>query len=133
MKEPLCFKTEYSSHQFIATAFFKDQGLVVDITGPDDHLGGVGIGVPYLRKNGEESANYHCISFPFHRDGELAGNIARNIAKITRYNTVVTLGIHFQNLTKQQLKGIILFLEEWALDLGYQIVTVISSNSDKPV
>ncbi len=133
MKEFLCFKTEYSSHQFIATVFLKEKGLVIDITGPNDHLGGVGIGIPYLRKNGEKSANYHCISFPTHRDGELAGNMARNIAKITRYNTVVILGIHFQKLTKQQLKGIILFFEEWAVDLGQQIVTEISLNSNKPV
>lgn len=126
MKEIASYKTKYSSQQFIATVFFKENGLIIDITGPNDHLGGIGIGVPYIRKNGEKSANYHCISLPAHRDGELAAYIARNIAKITRFHTVVVLGLHFPKLTKTQLNGIIRFFEEWATEIGEQIVTEIS-------
>ncbi len=133
MKELACFKTEFSSHQFIATVFLKEKGLIIDIAGPNDHLGGVGIGMPYVRKNGEESANYHCISFPAHRDGELAGSIAQIISKITRFHTVVIFGIHFPKLTKSHLREIISFLERWSVDIGQQIVTEISSNSNKPV
>ncbi|MFX1536551.1 MAG: hypothetical protein ACFFDI_20230, partial [Promethearchaeota archaeon] len=103
MKKLDCYKTEFLSHPFIATAFLKENGLIIDIKGPNDHLGGVGVGVPYIRKNGEESANYHCISFPNHRDGELAGSIAQIISKITRYYTVVVFGAHFPNLTKAHL------------------------------
>lgn len=113
-------ETEYSSYQLIASVFIKKQGLIIDITGPDDHLGGVGIGIPYIRKNGDESANFHCISFPSHRDGELAGIIARGIAKITRCHTVVLLGIHFPELSKPQLDELIHFFEEWAINLGQQ-------------
>lgn len=133
MKELARFKTEFSSHQFIATVFLKEKGLIIDICGPNDHLGGVGIGIPYTRKNGEESANYHCISFPAHRDGELAGSMAQIISKITRSHTVVTFGIHFPQLSKPQLKGVINFLERWSVSIGQQIVTEISSNSNKPV
>jgi len=126
LKEIATFKAKYSSQEFIATVFFKEGGLIIDITGPNDHLGGVGIGVPYIRKNGEKSANYHCISLPAHRDGELAAYVARNIAKITRYYTVVILGVHFPELKKHELNAIIRFFEGWAIDIGEQIITKIS-------
>ncbi|MFX0122808.1 MAG: hypothetical protein ACFFAE_04165 [Candidatus Hodarchaeota archaeon] len=131
MKELARFKTEFSSYQFIATVFHKEKGLIIDITGPNDHLGGVGIGIPYIRKNGEKSANFNCISFPTHRDGELAGSIAQIISKVTRFHTVVIFGIHFPKLTKSQLKEIINFLERWSVDIGQQIISEISSNSNK--
>ncbi|MFX1282294.1 MAG: hypothetical protein ACFFB5_01510 [Promethearchaeota archaeon] len=126
MKEIVTFKTEYLAQEFKATVFFKENGIFIDITGPNDHLGGIGVGVPYVRKNGEKSANYHCISLPNHRDGELAANIARVIAKITRYYTVVILGIHYPELKKEQLKGLILFFEEWAIEIGESILIEIS-------
>ncbi|MFX0014250.1 MAG: hypothetical protein ACFFB2_07150 [Promethearchaeota archaeon] len=122
MQEIANFRTEYSSHQFSATIYFKERGLVIDIVGPNDHLGGVGIGVPYIRKNGDESANYHCISFPSHRDGELAGSIARIIAKITRLHTLVLFGIHFPDLTRSQLDELIHFFKQWADEIGKNLL-----------
>ena len=132
MKEIACYEIELSSHKFLATAFLKNDGLILDISGPNDHLGGIGIGIPYIRKTGEETANYHCISLPAHRDGELAGKIAQIISKTTRFHTVVLLGTHFPRLTKAKLRELINFLEGWAVDIGRQIVTDISSNSNKP-
>ncbi|MFX0181680.1 MAG: hypothetical protein ACFE95_01260 [Candidatus Hodarchaeota archaeon] len=126
MKKILRLETEFSSYQLLASIFIKKQGLIIDITGPDDHLGGVGIGIPYIRKKGAESANFHCISFPSHRDGELAGIIARVIAKVTRRHTVVLLGIHFPELSKPQLDEIIHFFEEWAFHLGQQTLAKLS-------
>jgi len=133
LKELACFKTEFSSHQFIATVFLKEKGLIIDITGPNDHLGGIGIGIPYIRRNGEKSANQHCISFPAHRDGELAGTIAQIISKITRAKTVVVVGMHFPEITDIQLKKLINFMKSWSADIGQQIVTEISSNSNMQV
>ncbi|MFX0171558.1 MAG: hypothetical protein ACFE9L_06540 [Candidatus Hodarchaeota archaeon] len=123
MKELIVEITEYSSYQLIASVFTKKGGLIIDITGPNDHLGGVGVGIPYIRKNGDESANFHCISFPSHRDGELAGILARAIAKITCHHTVVLLGVHFPDLSKSQLDDLIRFFKEWAIYLGQQILT----------
>jgi hypothetical protein len=131
LKKLGCYKTEFSSHQFIATVFQKKNGLIIDIKGPNDHLGGIGIGMPYIRKNGEESANYNCTSFPAHRDGELAGRIAQIISKITRYYTVVVLGIHIPDISKAHLKELISVLEEWSADLAQKIVTEISLDSNK--
>ncbi|MFW9903084.1 MAG: hypothetical protein ACFFFH_02015 [Candidatus Thorarchaeota archaeon] len=126
MKKLGSYKTEFLSHQFIATVFLKEKGLIIDIKGPNDHLGGIGIGIPYIRKNGEESANYHCFSFPAHRDGELAGRIAQIISKITRYHTLVVIGIHIPEITTAHLKELISVIEEWSTDLGRKIVNEIS-------
>ncbi|UCE12930.1 MAG: PilZ domain-containing protein [Candidatus Heimdallarchaeota archaeon] len=132
MKEIASFTTNYSSYQIEATVFFKETGIIIDITGPYNHLGGVGIGIPYLRKNGEESANFHCFSLPSHRDGELAGTIARKIAKTTRFPTLVILGVHFPNIQKHQLNEIIKFFEEWAENIGHRLVNEISLSLNKP-
>jgi hypothetical protein len=121
LKEIAKFSTQYLSHQLIATVFFKKGGLIVDISGPNDHLGGIGIGIPYLRKNGEESANFHCMSFPSHRDGELAASMARIIAKITRRYTVVIFGIHIPAITQVQLSEITHKLEDWVTDWSQQL------------
>lgn len=121
LKEIAKFSTEYLSHQLVATVFFKGGSLIVDISGPNDHLGGIGIGIPYLRKNGEGSANFHCVSFPSHRDGELAASMARIIAKITRCYTVVIFGIHIPDLTKAQLKRITQNLEDWVTNWSHHL------------
>ena len=84
VKKIAFFEREFSSQKISITVFYKKNGLIMDICGPNDHLGGIGIGIPYIRKNGDESANFHCISIPSHRDSELAGSFARIISKITR-------------------------------------------------
>lgn len=125
------FQTEYSSYQFIATVYSKQQSLVIDLTSPNDHLGGVGIGVPYIRKNGEKSANISCFSFPSHRDGELAGKIAQIVAKLTRRHTLVILGLTIPQLTPSQLHDLTRFFEGWARDFSRQLIneTVLRSNT----
>ena len=128
MKEIAKFSTQCLTYQFLATVFFKGGGLIVDITGPNDHLGGIGIGVPYLRKNGDKSANFHCISFPSHRDGELAASIARIIAKITCCYTVVIFGIHIPAITKAQINEITHKLENWVTDWSRQLPSEVFSN-----
>jgi hypothetical protein len=133
LREIISIKNEFSSLQFVATVFIKKKGLIIDIAGPNEHLGGIGVGIPYIRKNGEESANYHCISIPSHRDGELAGRIARNISKVTRCHTVVIVGINLPDITKNQLNELIRFFEKWSISIGKKIVNQLSSNSNKPI
>ncbi len=120
------FNTEFSSIKFSASIFQKENGLIIDIVGPNEHLGGIGIGIPYSRKNNSLSANYSCFSFPSHRDGELAGKIAQIIAKLTRFPTVVLLGLHIPDLTRETLESLTRFFENWAKDLGNQLQSKLS-------
>ena len=126
LKEIAKFSTNYLSYQIFATVFAKDSGLIVDISGPNDHLGGIGIGIPYLRQNGEKSANSHCISFPSHRDGELAASLARIIAKISRLHTIVIVGIHIPEITRVQLKEIPQLLEKWVANWAQRLINELS-------
>ena len=126
MNKIASFKTEFCSLEFSALIFQKNNGLIIDIIGPNEHLGGIGIGIPYSRKNSSLSANYTCFSLPSHRDGELAGKIAQIIAKLTRSPTVVLLGIHFPNLTREKLESLTDFFENWAKEMGYKLQTKLS-------
>ena len=130
MYELVRYKKDYLEHKFVTTVFRKNNALIIDITGPDDHLGGIGIGIPYQRKNNEFSANLSCFSFPSHRDGELAGILAQKIAKITQCHTIVFMGIHIPDISETQLKDVIQFLKDWISDIGNNLVKNIFSNLD---
>ena len=80
------------------------------------------MGVPYIRHNGTESANFNCFSFPSHRDGELAGKIAQIVAKHTRRHTLVILGLTIPQLTLSKLLDLTRFFEEWARDFSQELV-----------
>ncbi|MFW9777355.1 MAG: hypothetical protein ACFFE8_00795 [Candidatus Heimdallarchaeota archaeon] len=121
------FRSEFSSHEFSATVYTKGrlsakQGLIINITSPNDHLGGLGIGVPYIRSNGKKSANYSSFSFPSHRDGELAGRIAQIVAKYTRRHTLVILGMTLPQLTPSRLHDLTRFFEDWFRDICQKLV-----------
>jgi hypothetical protein len=126
LQEIAQFQTEYSSYQFFATVYSKgrlsaNQGLIIDLTSPNDHLGGIGMGVPYIRHSGTESANFNCFSFPSHRDGELAGKIAQIVAKYTRRPTLVILGLTIPQISLSQLHDMPRFFEAWATDFSQQL------------
>jgi hypothetical protein len=131
LKEIAKFSTNYLSYQIFATVFSKDSGLIIDISGPNDHLGGIGIGIPYVRRNGEKSANSHCISFPSHRDGELAATLARMVAKISRRHTIMIIGIHIPEITRVQINEITQLLENWVANWAQQLINEISLSSDR--
>jgi hypothetical protein len=122
------YKTDYLSYSFTVTIFRKKYALIIDIAGPNDHLGGIGIGSPYQRKNGALSSNFSCFSFPSHRDGELAGILAQIIARITQCHTVVLMGIHFPEISKTKLNDLIKFLKNWVSEIGISLVNEISSS-----
>lgn len=131
MYELARYKKDYLSHTFITTVYRKNDSLIIDITGPNDHLGGIGIGIPYQRKNNEFSANLSCFSFPLHRDGELAGILAQKIAKITQCHTIVLMGINYPDISKTQLNDVIQFLKDWVSDISLNLVKKVFLNLDK--
>ena len=116
------YQKEIFSFNFQITFFSKNDGLLVEITGPGDHLGGIGLGTPYIRPNGLESANSQIFSFPGHRDGELAGSISRIISKITRKKVITILGIHIDDLESTQLQELIESLNNWIKEISYDLI-----------
>ena len=124
------YRSQFGTINIVVTVYLKQNGLIIDVITPNEHLGGIGVGIPYSRTNGTTSANFHCLSFPGHRDAELAGNLAQIISKITKMKTVVILGIHIPDITKSQVKDINFFFKKWFNDIGTKLLKLSSLNSD---
>ena len=122
------YKSRFQSFDFSVNVFSKTNGLVFDIIGPNEHIGGVGVGIPYKKKDGYKTANSHSIAIPFHRDAELAGKLARIVAKYTETNVIVILGIHIPKLSVEMLKELSEFLENWFTEIGQAVIKISSSN-----
>lgn len=126
MKEIAQFKSQFSSYTISAIVYSKNNGLIIDVVNPNEHLGGIGVGIPYLRKDGKKTANSHAISIPAHRDAELACKLAQIVAKHTEMNIVVILGIHIPNVTATFLKELNEFFETWFNEIGAKLAKVSS-------
>jgi hypothetical protein len=122
------FERSFTTYNITTTIYSKEDGLVVDIITPNEHLGGVGVGIPYIRKNGEKSANFHCIAFPAHRDAELAGRLAQIMAKNINLPVVVLLGIHIPNITKAQITELTEFFLDWFCEISSNLIENFFSN-----
>jgi hypothetical protein len=130
MQQITRFESQFEKLDFVVEIYSKQDGLIIDILSPNEHLGGLGVGVPYSRENGTASANFHCISFPGHRDAELAGELAQIISKITRMKTIVILGVHIPNISKSQIGKLSLFLKKWFFEIGTDLLSLSSLDSD---
>ncbi|MHA2347695.1 MAG: prenylated flavin chaperone LpdD [Candidatus Hodarchaeales archaeon] len=120
------FEAFFGTYKFQADVYLKKNGLLVEIISPNDHLGGIGIGIPYCRADGSKSSNYHSLSVPAHRDSELAGKLAQIIAKITQTPVVVILGVHIPNITPKEILDLFSFFENWFREIGQIISNDIS-------
>ncbi|MCK5307213.1 MAG: hypothetical protein KAJ73_01245 [Zetaproteobacteria bacterium] len=77
---------------------------VITLTGGEEHVGAVAVGV-FDEKSGHASASV--ISLPGHRDEGIALDGARLISEITKTATVFIVGIHLDNITKDEIDKII--------------------------
>ena len=121
MKKITEFDAVFSTYQFKAHVYSKKNGLVIEVISPNDHLGGIGIGIPYTRSDGSKSSNYHCISIPGHRDAELAGKLSQIIAKMIQKPVVVIVGIHIPDVTPSTIRDLFSFFEKWFKEIGQTI------------
>ena len=124
MKEIAKYKSQFSSYTITTVVYSKNDGVVIDIITPNEHLGGIGVGIPYKRKNGNKTANSHAISMPAHRDAELASKLAQIIAKYTEMNTVVIMGIHLPDISTNVIEELIKFFETWFNEIGVKLAKI---------
>jgi hypothetical protein len=127
------YRSQFEKIEIIVKVYLKQDGFIIDIIAPNEHLGGLGVGVPYTRTNGSQSANFHCLSFPGHRDAELAGILAQKIAKITKMKTIVILVLNIPNITKSQIDDLSQFFIKWFTRIGEELLNFSSLNSHKKV
>lgn len=69
-----------------------------------EHIGGCALAVPYKNAKGGISAAVSCLSAPGHQDSALASTIAKQLCKKYECVVCVQCGIHYENLSSQNLK-----------------------------
>ncbi|MCL7410283.1 MAG: hypothetical protein P1P69_01920 [Methanosarcinaceae archaeon] len=77
---------------------------VITLTGGEGHVGAVAVGV-FDEKNGSASASV--ITSPGHREEGIALENALRISEVTKTATVFIVGIHLDNITKDEIDKII--------------------------
>lgn len=99
-------------------------GLVVFASGGEfPHLGGVALASPGIELHGGilSSCDLWTMTVPGHKDAELARNIAKKLCKATGESVSVSVGIHTDHATNEEIKVLCdnammaadLFLEEY--------------------
>lgn len=77
---------------------------VITLTGGREHVGAVAVG-SFDEKSGRVSASV--VSLPGHRDDVIALDGARCVSEVTKAATVFIVGIHLDNITKDEIDKII--------------------------
>ncbi len=93
--------------------------LLVKIYGGDEHHVG-GVSIAYLTKSHYRDADTVSVStltFPGHKDYIVSNSTADRICKALRRSVIVTVGIHIDNATKEQIEQIISIVDSLVGDL----------------
>lgn len=77
--------------------------LQIIISGGESHIGAVGLGVCY----GMDKANSSVISVHGHREDELVKKAAYRLSKALRKNVAVSAGIHYNDLSGNDISTIL--------------------------
>ena len=103
-------KVEEKIGDFTITAKVIKTGedLVIIIGGGEIHIGAVGISFPTVSINtGDNSVTTSVITLPSHKEDIVAKNISEKVAKVLNKKVVVIAGIHFDNLSKNDIDKIL--------------------------
>nr|WP_320131810.1 hypothetical protein [uncultured Holophaga sp.] len=81
--------------------------LLVEITGGVAHIGAVGVGCPLGVR-----ASASVVSLPEHRDDRLAHHAAERISATFGCNCAVIAGVHFDDITPEEIQGVMRLCQE---------------------
>ena len=95
------------------------EDLLVSIHGGDEHhIGGVAIAyVTSSHYRDASTISVNTLTFPGHKDYVVANSAAEKICKELERSTVVTVGIHYTNATKEEITTIIGAVDKLVTDL----------------
>jgi len=77
--------------------------------GTQPHIGSVAVAIPRPSRQDPSriSATCSCLNFIGHKDDVIARMVAERIAIAKQKNTVVTAGIHIDNISKTEIRNIV--------------------------
>jgi len=81
--------------------------------GTSPHIGSVAVAIPWpsRKKEATVSSTTSVFNFSGHKDEQVARMVAEHVAAVLNRNTVVTAGIHIDNITKAGIRRILLNAE----------------------
>ena len=103
-------KLEINVDKFKLTASVIKTGddIVVIIGGGESHIGAVGISFPAESIiTGETTITTSVITLPSHKDDVVAKRVSEKISKILNKKVTVIAGIHFDNLSENDINKIL--------------------------
>lgn len=77
---------------------------LLTLTGGEEHAGAVAVGL-FDEKSQRASSSVICL--PGHRDEQIALQGARHVSKATRKTAVLIVGIHFEDITPEEIRDIV--------------------------
>jgi len=96
-----------------ADIIFQGNDIIILVKGGKAHIGAVGVSIPTDSIiTGEQTAYTSIITLPSHKEDAVVKLIGENVSKKIGKNVVVIAGIHFDNISQQEIKLILNACEE---------------------
>jgi hypothetical protein len=102
---------EIKSKEFNIWITFYQVGedIIITIFNENMHLGAVSSGM-YDERHGRAYSSV--LTYPGHRDDDIAKEVARQAAKITKRNVCAIAGIHIEGIMKDTIDNIMKYIRE---------------------
>lgn len=86
-----------------------DRDLLVILRGGRPHIGAIGVGVPRpgLRNPKAVSASSSVLTFPGHKEDDIAKSMAQRLAAALDKKVVVIAGMHWDDLRDDQIAAVV--------------------------
>jgi len=97
--------------------------LIVYISGGVEHIGAVGLG--YCYNHSDQKANSSVIAISGHKEDDLVKSLSYKLSKSLKTTVAVIAGIHYDNITKSEIRTII----ENANHLADELIRHLNSES----
>ena len=83
--------------------------LLVTITGGDAHIGAVSLSLTTknIKISQHTFTSSHLLVINGHKEGDIAATLSNKITKSTGKNCVLIVGIHINNITQNEIEGIL--------------------------
>ena len=102
------FEVSNEKFKIHAKLLFAGEDIVIIIGGGETHIGAVGVSTPAVSPHFKDKiVSSSIITLPGHKDDIVCKLIGEKISKKLNKNICVITGIHYDNLTKEEIEEIL--------------------------
>lgn len=120
---------------FLSTVKSGEDLTVVVYGGEKPHIGAIAISIPRpsLKDSQKTSTSTSVITLVGHKEDDLAKNIAEDITRITKSNTIAVVGLHVEKASTRDIEILILNTKKLVNRLKNLLKENRSDNIDVPI